>query len=163
MKRSILCNLDSPHVVVTFNPLVSHFYWIYIECTKQHTTHYISFLFLFFLKTPRTWQCVITADGENDLRLLEDNHSPLSQCFLQLLEKSAGQCRQKVFRARFKVLQAPWVMAVNSFKKCPRKEGRWRKVWWSWWPNATKPTAIINSYSCITGLKLMYWLESKRL
>jgi hypothetical protein len=82
-------------MVEAFNPLVSHFYWIYTDCTKRQATHYFIFIFVFQRYQERDKQCVITADGEDILHLLEDNHSPLWQCFLQILEEFAGQCRQK--------------------------------------------------------------------
>jgi hypothetical protein len=43
----------------------------------------------------------------------------------------------------FEILQASWVVAVDSyFKKSPLKEVRWCKVQGSWWSKATPDSAI---------------------
>jgi hypothetical protein len=60
---------------------------------------------------------MIAADAENVSHLLEDDHSPFPQRFLQHFEDSVGHClRQPVM---FKVLQLSWV-EDSSFKKSPR-------------------------------------------
>jgi len=43
----------------------------------------------------------------------------------------------------FEILQASWVMVVDSsFKKSLLKEVRWCKVQGSWWPKATPDNAV---------------------
>jgi len=43
----------------------------------------------------------------------------------------------------FEILQASWVVAVDSSLKKPLlKEVRWRKVQGSWWPKATPDSAV---------------------
>ena len=92
----------------------------YIKCvpykTWPNTLNHL-FYFIFFKYEEYDTHCVIAADAENVPQLLEDDHSPFLQRFLQIFEEPASHCLQQL--VLFKVLQVSWV--VDSFlKKSPR-------------------------------------------
>jgi hypothetical protein len=82
-------------------------------------------------------QRLITAEPDNVPHLLEDKHSPLSQCLATSVKSLLVSVCNSLCSVTFKVLRASWVIATDSvFKKSHQKEVvRCREIWWSWWPS----------------------------